>query len=781
MDEEIFKQEKEKLKDIVKKINKEENNLEQYLSSADMNYDLENIAQAQFVSSQLRKLENIKSIKDKPYFARMDFKEDGKNVEKLYIGKISLLDNKTAYPIIVDWRAPISNLYYEGRVGKAEYECLGEKIKGEIFLKRQYIIENQELKKYVNINVTGNDELLQNALEEKADDRLKNIVATIQDEQNKIIRADINQPLIVQGVAGSGKTTIALHRIAYLIYNYEKEFKPEEFMIIAPTKFFLNYISNILPDLGVNDVKQTTFEDFAYDVIGKKLKISDNNEKLVIIVNKDFNEINNVETDIMIQEAKLKSSIEFKKMVDDYLKIVEDSYIPKQDLEINIIYDNNEINLYNNLHKTESKNVKVNCSDSKHDNTNYDDISSNNVKTTIMKYEEINNLFKNTYKMYNFTTRIKEIEKNLAAELKKKTPEIIENLKKERTQKIANLTGKNRIELYDKYDKIIKILEKEHKKIIKNYISKIPKKDCIQYYKEFIQNYLKNENEVLKYLKANTLNNLNKNEVSFEDLAPIMYIQIQLFGVKEKCKIKHVVIDEAQDYGEFQFDVLKTLINSNSMTILGDIAQGVHYYRGIENWKKFIDTEFKDVKTLYTTLQKTYRTTKEIMNVANNVISKLPEYEKEYIVLGEPVIDRKNSINIKKVENKEELIKNINDRINTYIKQGYKSIAIIGKDMAECENLEKKLRAIRKDIKLIRGKDSEYNSGISIVPSYLAKGLEFDCVLLSNVSKEKYGNSSLDIKLLYVSITRAMSKLDVFYEGECSIETLSLYAKGINI
>lgn len=774
MDEEIFKQEKEKLKDIVKKINKEENNLEQYLSSADMNYDLENIAQAQFVSSQLRKLENIKSIKDKPYFARMDFKEDGKSVEKLYIGKISLLDNKTAYPIIVDWRAPISNLYYEGRVGKAEYECLGEKIKGEIFLKRQYIIENQELKKYVNINVTGNDELLQNALEEKADDRLKNIVATIQDEQNKIIRADINQPLIVQGVAGSGKTTIALHRIAYLIYNYEKEFKPEEFMIIAPTKFFLNYISNILPDLGVNDVKQTTFEDFAYDVIGKKLKISDNNEKLVIIVNKDFNEINDVETDIMIQEAKLKSSIEFKKMVDDYLKIVEDSYIPKQDLEINIIYDNNEINLYNNLHKTESKNVKVNCSDSKHDNTNYDDISSNNVKTTIMKYEEINNLFKNTYKMYNFTTRIKEIEKNLAAELKKKTPEIIENLKKERTQKIANLTGKNRIELYDKYDKIIKILEKEHKKIIKNYISKIPKKDCIQYYKEFIQSYLKNENEVLKYLKANTLNNLNKNEVSFEDLAPIMYIQIQLFGVKEKCKIKHVVIDEAQDYGEFQFDVLKTLINSNSMTILGDIAQGVHYYRGIENWKKFIDTEFKDVKTVYTTLQKTYRTTKEIMDVANNVISKLPEYEKEYIVLGEPVIDRKNSINTKKVENQDELIQNINDRINTYIKQGYKSIAIIGKDMAECENLEKKLRAIRKDIKLIRGKDSEYNSGISIVPSYLAKGLEFDCVLLSNVSKEKYGNSSLDIKLLYVSITRAMSKLDVFYEGKCSIESLSL-------
>ena len=294
MNEEIFSQEKDKLKEIVKKINEEEANIDTALSKTSMNYDMENIAFANVLQAQVKKLEDIKKIKTKPYFARMDFRESGKETENFYIGKISLLDHKTAYPIIVDWRAPIANLYYEGKIGEAEYECLGEKIKGEISLKRQYIIENQELLKYVDINVTGNDELLQNALEEKADDRLKNIVATIQDEQNKIIRADINSPLIVQGVAGSGKTTIALHRIAYLIYNYEKEFRPEEFMIIAPTKFFLNYISNILPDLGVNDVRQCTFEDFAYDIIGKKMKISDNNEKLVMIVNKEFDKINNL-------------------------------------------------------------------------------------------------------------------------------------------------------------------------------------------------------------------------------------------------------------------------------------------------------------------------------------------------------------------------------------------------------------------------------------------------------------------------------------------------------
>ena len=268
------------------------------------------------------------------------------------------------------------------------------------------------------------------------------------------------------------------------------------------------------------------------------------------------------------------------------------------------------------------------------------------------------------------------------------------------------------------------------------------------------------------YLKKNTSNNLQKNEISFEDLAPIMYIQYKIFGIKEKCKIKHVVVDEAQDYGEFQFDILKQILNSNSMTILGDIAQGVHYYRGIENWKKFIDVEFKNVKTVYTTLNKTYRTTKEIMEIANNVINKLPEFEKEYIVLGEPVIDRKNSVNIKKNKNIDELISSINNRINEYLQNDYKSIAIIGKDMNECEEIEKKLRKTRKDIKLIKGKDSEYNSGISVVPSYLAKGLEFDCVIISNANEEKYTYSSLDIKLLYVTITRAMSKLDIFYTGE---------------
>ncbi|MBR2786981.1 MAG: hypothetical protein IKD76_05775 [Clostridia bacterium] len=205
MEKETFLEEEQKLKNTVNKIAEEEATIEDTLSKADMNYDMENLAKGLVLQMYVNKLANMKKIKNNPYFARMDFQENGKNKEIFYIGKISLLDSKTLEPIIVDWRAPISNLYYEGKIGNAEYEAVGEKIEGKIFLKRQYVIENQKLKKYVDINVTGNDELLQNALEEKADDRLKNIVATIQDEQNRIIRAPINSPLIVQGVAGSRK------------------------------------------------------------------------------------------------------------------------------------------------------------------------------------------------------------------------------------------------------------------------------------------------------------------------------------------------------------------------------------------------------------------------------------------------------------------------------------------------------------------------------------------------------------------------------------------------
>ena len=234
MDEKEFLREKEKLKEVCEKLEVEKTEIENNLSSTNSSYEKDSYVRAHLVYLGHKKLMDLKAIKQKPYFARIDFEAEGEKKEELYIGKLSIIDSKTQEPLIIDWRAPISNLYYDGRIGKSSYKSPQGIVNGTISLKRQYFIENQILEKYSDIDLKANDELLQVALSEKADDRLKNIVATIQGEQNNIIRADMNKALIVQGVAGSGKTTIALHRIAYLIYNCEKEFDPDNFMIIAP-------------------------------------------------------------------------------------------------------------------------------------------------------------------------------------------------------------------------------------------------------------------------------------------------------------------------------------------------------------------------------------------------------------------------------------------------------------------------------------------------------------------------------------------------------------------
>ena len=573
MDEKEFLREKEKLKEVSEKLEIEEKVIENNLSNTSSNHEKDSYVRAQLVYVGNKKLKDLKKIKDKPYFARIDFTAKGEKLEKLYIGKLSILDSNSQEPIIIDWRAPISNLYYDGRVGNSSYDSPGGRVEGEISLKRQYFIENKELLKYSDIDLKANDELLQVALEEKADDRLKNIVATIQGEQNNIIRADMNKALIVQGVAGSGKTTIALHRIAYLIYNCDKEFDPEDFMIIAPNKFFLNYISNVLPDLGVENVKQYTFEDLAYEIIGKKLKISDSNEKLVTIVNKEFDEINNGDIDTIIKESKLKSSIEFKTIVDGFLKEVEENYLPKKDFFL--------------------ENVRI------------------------MRYENIQKLFSETYKDLDFEKRINEVKKHIFSKIKNNKQLIEDSIIAKRTAKIKNMLKdeslteeqqrEKRIEIFEETEKVLKQLDKNDIKIVDSYFNEIIRKDAIGYYKDFIENYIFDEidNEILaSYLVRNTMRNLNKNEVTFEDLAPIIYIHYKIYGTKVKSRLRHVIVDEAQDYGEFQFSTLKTILKSNSMTILGDIAQGVHSYRGIENWKKFIDVEFPEGEAVYTTLEK---------------------------------------------------------------------------------------------------------------------------------------------------------------------------------
>ncbi len=683
------------------------------------------------------KLRNLMAAKNKPYFARIDFVEKGKTVpEKLYIGKMSLIREDDQKLIIVDWRAPVANLYYEGRLGDAAYDCPDGNIEGTLELKRQFSIEKGKLNEIFDIDITTNDEFLQSTLGANADNRLKDIVTTIQAEQNAIIRADMWRPLIVQGAAGSGKTTIALHRIAYLIYNYEKSFFPENFMIIAPNRLFLNYISDVLPELGVEKVRQTTFEEFAQDLIGRKFKLRDANEKLLEFVDYTNTREEKVRLSFVRRTSEFKASMHFKEALDSYLKVIEENFIPKE----NFVFGS----------------------------------------TLIYRYEELNDLFINQYKMWPIARRVDEIKKNLKTKIKVKKQAIINQLHENCDKKVTflKLTVQDEDErqklvtqAIDKRDYDLRNLENESKVAISDYIKKISRLSPYEYYKDLVNDDTMFRNAVRPWLddemsgfaRSYTADMLKSGWLEIEDLAPIIYLKFCIYGMDEKIPVKHVVIDEAQDFSAFQIFVLKRIIKDSSFTILGDLNQGIHSYRGIQDWNELTEYVFSDRKNDFLTLEQSYRTTVEIMDAANIVIGKIKSRQ---VIKGRPVIRHGEAVRIRPMKDKKDIIREIVIDIEQFRESSYKSVAVICKTLKECKEVHSQLSKQVKDITLITGKEEVYKSGIVVLPSCLAKGLEFDAVVIFNADAEGYTEDELDIKLLYVAMTRPLHKLFIYHTGE---------------
>lgn len=646
-----------------------------------------------------------------------------------------ITDHNTLEQVVIDWRAPIADLYYEGRLGEAEYNCPAGKIHGEIKLKRQYFFKNGDLQDVMDIDITTNDEMLQPFLSANSDTRLKNIISTIQAEQNKIIRADMWQPLVVQGVAGSGKTTIALHRIAYLIYNYDKNFFPEEFLIIAPNKFFLNYISNVLPDLGVDRVGQSTYEEIAFDVIGSEFEIEEPNNKLARIIDNNKSEKEKKMCEIIIESSKYKSSIRFKNLLDEYLYEVEKRFVPEDDFKVG--------------------------------------------KYVFMKREDIEHLFYREYSNLPFCRRMEEISKHLKSAVTMRSGQILKDIEEERDYKIAKIkmdepNEQIRLSLirdaYKEAEDLSKEVTKNVKKNVQKYVSSTNKVlEPIKYYKEFMDVYIDTlakgriSDEEIKYIKTSFADAQRKGKIEMEDLAPLMYIKYMVHGIKTKFELKHIVIDEAQDFSEFQFYIFKKIVKSNSLTILGDLAQGIYFYRGTNNWQKTMSIVFGDgIDPTYLTLKKTYRTTEEIMNVANKVISHI--MDKLNCPPGEPVMKNGAPVIVKHFENEEKMVEQIKERLKEYKEKGFSNIALICKTVEDCIKLKEQLQD--EEIHIISSKDSEYAGGINIVPSYLSKGLEFDAVIITNADVHNYTDSEVDTKLLYVCITRAMNTLEIYHIDE---------------
>lgn len=683
-----------------------------------------------------------RKVRKKPYFARIDFKShnpEGKaKLEKIYIGKASLYDAIDEMPIVVDWRSPIANVYYEGRIGNITYESETETCSGELLLKRQYTIEDGHLQNFMDIDITTNDNFLQASLEASAEDKLKDIASTIQAEQNRVIRAPMHKPLIVQGAAGSGKTTIALHRIAYFIYTYEETFDPENFMIIAPNNLFINYISDVLPELGVEQVKQTTYTDFIFELIGEDYKLTDSGEKLVKLIESKDEE----EKALLSWCAAFKGSMEFKNIIANYVSDLEKEFAPKEDFSLG--------------------------------------------NKVLISKERLQHMFLNELSYLPLNKRVDELKKSLRNKvklIKKKVLEAVENYYDKNIDKVRAVIKDSE----DRREKIIKLADardkklEETKKILKTmvnkYIKTFPKKDVYYYYKNILSdadNIHKYSNAALpekevEYLCKMSSKLLKSKKIEFEDCAPLAYLKHKILGFEEKPNVRNVVIDEAQDFSLFQFYALKEILKTSMFTILGDISQGIHSYRGVSDWQKVMEHIFKDNDPSYMTLVQSYRTTVEIMNLANKVIEKL---DNDNIILAKPVIRHGKEPKIFNYGEDDKLLKELKEKVESVDKDDFKSIAIICKTEKECEKVKKYLdESSSIDSCILNLEEGQYNAGVILVPCQLAKGLEFDAVFIVTLD-ETYENNPLDIKLLYVCMTRALHRLYI-YSKENTITLLN--------
>lgn len=588
-------------------------------------------------------LQKLFKIQNNPYFGSIIFKSD-EGVDEVYIGITHVTDDNNKY-YVHDWRSPICNLFYDYEVGKANYLAPMGRIYGEITRKRQYTIKDAKLLHVFDNNINIDDELLQEVLASESSDKMKNIVNTIQAEQNKVIRNTDDKNLIVQGIAGSGKTSVALHRIAFLLYKIDN-LNSNNVLIFSPNRVFSEYISNVLPELGEDNTMQTTINDFL---------------------------------DMEIKE--------FKK-VETFTDFIERSYTKDNDFEFikykqsNKVYD--DIDKYIDKLTNRLKFV--------------DDLFTRDYSYTI---DELNYMLRDRYSKFPISERIKFMankisENNFNGSLGK-------------SKKISK-------ELYDRLNIKLNLLD---------------------IYIDFFKSEYSDIKRDISYIRD------NKNIINYDDACLYVYMKCILYGYNYNTYIKEIVIDEAQDYSLGQIKLISKIFKNASYTILGDINQTINPYYKYNSLEELCNIL---PSSKYIELSKTYRSTEEIIDYSNRVlglkhVSAIRRNEKM------PVIEK----------NEENLIEQLSSDIEESMKNG-KSLAIITKNMDECNKIYEMFK--NKGISMIDSNSKKFNRNFIVTPVYMAKGLEFDSVIIYTDKKNKYNND--EKYLYYVAITRAQHRLVVY-------------------
>ena len=666
-----------------------------------------------------KQLDTVERLEKRPYFARVDFKENGEDKpETIYIGLGSFAD-KDDHFLIYDWRAPISSIYYDGKLGKVTYNSPEGEITVDMTKKRQFMIEDGKIINMFDTNESIGDQMLLSVLSEKSSTQMKSIVTTIQREQNKIIRNTSADLLFVQGAAGSGKTSAILQRIAFLLYRYRGNLTSSDVIMFSPNQLFNDYIENVLPEMGEQNMVQMTYWQF----VARRLP-GMNVESL-------FKQFEDQTADTSI--SKFKDSVSFFNLLTHYAKRLN---------KRGVIFKN---------------------------------IYFRDKKKPYFDKDKIKEIYYSFNENYSLANRIDATREELIKMLNRKiTPET------KRAWVARTIEGMSQQELNDLYDRPDQEFESEAKeeaflgrKIVLAALKGVHKRILHNHFLNMRAQYLSflravpkmvdlskwdiDEDEWMKHVE-DVKDNFKKHDIAMSDVSAYLYLYDLVTGRRTDFEMRYAFIDEIQDYTPFQLAYLKYNFPRAKFTMLGDLNQAIFTKDEGCSLLKQISGLFDPKKTDVVQLTKSYRSTKELTNFTKQILRQGEKIEAFNRKGPKPVIwGRKTD---------EEAVAVLSNVLRDNEKHKM-TTAVITKDLASAKFVHKMLEDRGEKATLIATANQRLVDGTLIIPSYLAKGLEFDAVIMWGASKENYHRLD-ETQLVYTITSRAMYKLDIIYTGEKS-------------
>ncbi|WP_083488882.1 RNA polymerase recycling motor HelD [Companilactobacillus kimchiensis] len=665
-----------------------------------------------------QRLSILKKLEKTPFFARLDFQEKGEpKRETVYIGLSSFTD-KNDHFLVYDWRAPISSIYYDGKLGDVEYQTPDGLQSVNLFLKRQFLVDGGKIKAYFDTQETIGDQMLLEVLDGKSSTHMKGIVKTIQSEQNKIIRDTKSKLLFVQGAAGSGKTSAILQRIAYLLYQYRGTLTSSQVVMFSPNSLFNDYIKDVLPEMGEQNMVQMTYKQFLARRL-PNLKVESLSQQFETVVDSESKNI-----------GKFVADVDFFKTLTNYSKLLDQSGMAFKDIKFQ-------------------------------------------GKVFIPK-EKIQEIYYSYGEQYNLGNRIdatvdrliKMLHRKIGAEMRSNwVSERIEDLSKEQLQALYT-TADQEFKNGDEEKrflarKIVTAMMQGVNKNIKhlrflnvatnylNFLKAVPKIVDLKKYDITITQW----NQYVD----NFIQNFNQKQISMNDLTPYLYLYDLITGKHGELDMKFVFIDEIQDYTPFQLAYMKYKFPRARYTMLGDLNQSIFTKKNSQTLLSEVQSLFETDETRVIQLVHSYRSTKQITDFTKAILTNGQKIE--------PFNREGDLPNLLMAKTEAESVQHVIGQVKENDKRKY-TTAIIAKTLADAEHLHELLKAKNVPSTLIRSENQRLATGTIVLPSFLAKGLEFDAVIMWDASKDKFDED--EQQLVYTIASRAMHRLTITSIGELS-------------